>query len=452
MNQRPLVVGLWKSSRTMSDVGLQERFRSVTIAWARYGYRDTILERATIPEVLTAAQESGYRYCFLMAYGCVVHERWRTDEESGGRDFFALLLDWAENHDFTATGVRRRDSDEDPETPPWCLLVDLTKLSAALDAIARHAYSPWPNELARHLLDLAATDRAGRSPMARLFGDGIARGSSAELFRELSEDQRTFIETVYNQTANARRGVFLWNIESYDDVERPRSDFPAPVSTIYAVAAGFKPNRILHTHGLSSASRVVYFDYSPNALQIKKTMVDDWDGDDFPRFVRYLFGKFPHPETFYQLWDNVTPEQVQESELEGMWERELRRWGGAEAFREHWRVYRTLPHEYICCDLLSDFSPLMRSLRRESSGVIWWSNAFFTMYGNWFHSPEKRRDAYQRFIEALSERNPELYVFGSDYNNINVNGLRAAEYCEQFRRIADDFLNPPKLHRTVVRM
>ena len=34
------------------------------------------------------------------------------------------------------------------------------------------------------------------------------------------------------QASSARRGVFLWNIESYADVETPPEDFRGPISTL----------------------------------------------------------------------------------------------------------------------------------------------------------------------------------------------------------------------------
>ncbi len=449
--QPRVVVGLWGGDSS-SCGELREMYRSITIAWARYGYRGLIIERETIADVLTAAHESNFRYCFVMTPGCVVHECWLADEDRQQGDFFTALSEWAASHEFAVVGVPAGDALERERPQPLCLLVDLQRIDAALDRIEQSTVAPFPAELRRQLLDVGTADSCEGTAMARLIGERIVQVDEDQVYKDLTADQQTFVTTVRNQTANARRGVFLWNIESYDDVESVCDDFAPPISTLYTVAAGFKPNRILHTHGFSRKTRVVYFDYSPNALEIKRTLVDEWDGCDYPQFVRYLFGKFPPPETFYQLWDNATPEQVRDSELRAMWSRELERWGGSSVFQEHWKIYRELPHEYICCDLLSDDTRLLRAMLPQQSSVIWWSNAFFTMYGNWFYSMPERHHLYCRFIEQLTDRNPELHLFGSDYNNINVNGMQAAEYWEHFRRAEDDYLNPPQLHRTVVRM
>jgi hypothetical protein len=288
--------------------------------------------------------------------------------------------------------------------------------------------------------------------LLRYAGDGIARYPDAGDDDNLSADQRALLDVVSTQTARARRGVFLWNIESYEDVETPRDDFPSPVTTLYSVAAGFKPNRILHTHGFTENTKVVYFDYSQRALDIKRCMLQQWDGVDFPHFVQYLFKTFPYPETFYQLWNNVTPNDVNWDDVELAWQREVDRWGGVHSFSEHWQAYRELEHEFICGDVLSNASLLVSRIRDEPGAIIWWSNAFFTMYGNWFYGLRERQQAYERWIEQLVKRNPRLYLLGSDFININVNSVQAAEYWAQYCRSEADALRPCRLHRTEIRM
>ena len=246
--------------------------------------------------------------------------------------------------------------------------------------------------------------------------------------------------------------MFLWNIEAYDDIEWPPPGFHRPVSTLYSVAAGFKPNRILHSHGFDENTRVVYFDYSPNALDVRRCLVEQWDGDDFPDFVRVLFQRFPYPDTFYQLWDHRTSADVDWNDVAEVWQREMDRWGGKAAFRDHWRRYRELEHVYLCCNLLQDPGPLLETMIPESSAVIWWSNAFFTMYGNWFFSWDERQRAYQDWVDQLAACNPQLYLYGSDSTNANVNCIQAAEYRQYYGGEGGDDLQPALAYRTRVRM
>ena len=127
-------------------------------------------------------------------------------------------------------------------------------------------------------------------------------------------------------------------------------------------------------------------------------------------------------------------------------------WGTAEVFRDHWQSYVELQHEYVDCNLMTDPTPLLDQIVNEPSAIIWWSNAFFTVYGNWFYSLEQRKQVYDNWIQQIAERNPDLYLFGSDYNNVNVNAIRAGEYWDAYQRAGSDWLNPSRLSKTEMRM
>ncbi len=96
-------------------------------------------------------------------------------------------------------------------------------------------------------------------------------------------------------------------------------------------------------------------------------------------------------DTHFQLWAGATPETVFETDLAAAWRAEVRHWGGEDAFQEHWMRCRKLPHEFVRCDLLEDAQPLFERIAPEKSAAIWWSNAFFTLYGNWHYSIAERR-------------------------------------------------------------
>ena len=89
---------------------------------------------------------------------------------------------------------------------------------------------------------------------------------------------------------------------------------------------------------------------------------------------------------------------------------------------------RALPHEFVLCDLLEDPRPLLERVRSEPAAVIWWSNAFFTIYSNWFFTIAERRQRYVSFINGLAETAPGLYLYGADHMNSSVNSIRADEY------------------------
>jgi hypothetical protein len=108
----------------------------------------------------------------------------------------------------------------------------------------------------------------------------------------------------------------------------------------------------------------------------------------------------------------------------------------------------------VPCNLLDDPGPALRAMeaRPRTGDVVWWSNAFFTMYGNWFHAPAERQRVYERWMAGLAAASPQALLYGSDYANANVNGLTAGEYWTLYRQLAPDFLEPAALHRTEIRM
>ncbi len=501
MKTDQMVLGVLDISETMSDSLVADKYRDLTISWSRYDYRGELIEDTSVNAILDRAGMLGYRWCLILPYGHVIAERWRP-EHWRGPDFASALRDRMDRDDFLVAGSIRADDDAWFGFQNQCVLVNLDmyqqlgapsfdsvcerpielpkaeqrieagRIAALVPSGESESRQPtmtgwhfiatslrggvpvvgFDEPLSEGILDLSATCPARAQAMANYFHAGIVNYDPEETHADLGQDQVAFLNMVRPQTTGARNGVFLWNIEAYADIETPREDFLSPIGSLYSVAAGFKPNRILQTHGWDQSTRVVFFDYSPRALEIRRYLVENWDGEDFPKFVERLFAAFPHPETFYQLWDGRTPEDVDSSDIERVWQRELAHWGTAEAFRDHWQSYVELPHEYVDCNLMTDPTPLLDQIVNEPSAIIWWSNAFFTVYGNWFYSLEQRKQVYDNWIQQIAERNPDLYLFGSDYNNVNVNAIRAGEYWDAYQRAGSDWLNPSRLSKTEMRM
>ncbi len=501
MGPGSLVFGLLDTTPQIGDLAVAAKYRDLTISWLRYSYRDSIIEAATVTRILAEAMDRRYRYCFILPYGSIIVEHWDPEEASRG-DFVAGVRRWIAENEFLVTGRIVDGGDAWYGFDGQCVLVNLARyrrlgapgfersvdgpieLPKPLSTMSEdRIFALWPSgvrqrmqpgipgwpliaasleaglsvpgldtDLLNRTLSLTGAGHAGKCLFSRYLGHGIERFRREPSHDALTHDQSGFLNLIARQTANARKGVFLWNIEPYTDVEAPPPEFRQRISSLYSVAAGFKANRILHTHGFDRDTRVVFFDYSPNALAVKKRMVEEWDGDDFPRFVSYLFREFPYPETYYQLWGDLSPGELDGSDLEHAWDRELQRWGGAGAFRAHWGEYRELRHEYVDSNILTDPSALLTLVKREPRAVIWWSNAFFTMFSNWYYGLDERRKFYDVWIEGLAAINPDILVYGSDYNNASVNSIRAGEYWDRYREFGGYELNPCRQHRTEIRM
>jgi hypothetical protein len=484
-------------------------YRDLTLAWSRYGYRDAILEGPCVDAILANAAARGHRYCLILAPGILIRESWRGDA-NGEQDFHSSLARWIEKNEFLVVGriLEERILGEGGEEAGWyglddrCLLVDLDRHralgaprfgdgeqeprampvpDAATHGAEIRSLQPtgsvararpglpgcgfveaalrggvpvvaFDRPLQDQFLEFAPPDANRSARFIRYLGAGISHYPEERSSAELTPDQRELLDVIALHAANAKRGVFLWNIESYADVERPPPDFRGPVSRLYSVAAGFKPNRILETHGFDAKSGVTFFDYSQSALDIRRFMLERWDGTDFPRFVGRLFERFPYPDTWYHLWRDQTPKEVAAADLEHAWERELGRWGGERAFSRHWSACSALRHEFVHCDLVGDPSPLLERLAPDPGAVVWWSNAFFTMYSNWHYKWDERRGRYESWVSRLASRNPQILIYGSDHNNTNVNWIRAGEYWKQYGTLPGDELVPRKLLQHEIRM
>jgi hypothetical protein len=383
------------------------RARDLSVAWLRWHYFGEIIEDSDLTRILARARAAGHRYCLVQGYGHVVAEHAGPDGGKAG-GFFDALDQWVSAHDFVFAGV-----------PGRCLLVDLVAWSRAGEP-GDCATVPFGPALEGHLIDLG-TDLADAAPF------------------------QAFLDEMCEK---AGRGVFVLNYESYDDIAEPPPGFAAPVSTLYCVSAGLKPNRILATHGVAEHSRVVFFDYSADALDFRRRLDSDWDGRDYPRYIRALFER--GGSTHYYLWPGATPEHMDWDEFERLWAAELARWGGAEAFAAHWRAYQAIGHEYLVCNILAP-EPLLARIEDAPGSIIWWSNAFSTIYSAAHHSLEEKRRIYADWIAALADRAPAIFLYGSDHSNSSVNAITAGEYSGRYFAEGGDPLRARAFHRQVIR-
>ena len=303
--------------------------------------------------------------------------------------------------------------------------------------------SRLPEAISATFLNIAPENSQQAESLKGVLGAAIA---TKELdARVLGAGQLKFLAGVQRQVQNSRRGIFVWNFESYDEVNKPPANFGGPVSTIYSVAAGLKTSWILQTHGFNEETRLVYFDYSQQALDFKRLLHDEWNGEDYPEFLRYLFTKLKPGEVFYQLWGGFSPQDMAWDTVGDAWTREITRWGGESVIKEHWLRARQLRVDYVLCNILEDQRPLLNQMDNRPNSVIWWSNVFFTFYSNWFHSIDERGAIYERFIRDLTQRSPNTFVYGNDYNNIAVNAIRAGDYAKAYFATEENCLEPRKI-------
>ena len=110
--------------------------------------------------------------------------------------------------------------------------------------------------------------------------------------------------------------------------------------------------------------------------------------------------------------------------------------------------------EYLSCNILTENDSLLEQINDQSNALIWWSNAFFSVYSNWMYSTEQRHEFYCEWINKLGRKAPRLLLYGSDYQNVGVNFYPAGQYRAWLQHElaqGPDDLNPPRLHRYQMR-
>ncbi|BDX05402.1 hypothetical protein [Planctobacterium marinum] len=434
-----------------------KKLRELTIAWSRYRYQGEIIEGATVDDIMAKACRTDARFCLIQAAGHIIDERWYLSnwDKQGFYDSIDAL---SQEDNFLVAAESNRPKTEALNTD--CLLVnqekyrelgkpaftgndsDISGDNWIAQSHENNLTLPTLGDNINHCRFYLDELEQPTQLLTSLFGQPLNHASFS--FDEHSPQQR-FIEKINSQINNAKNGVFLFNIENYGEIDPQH--LAQPLEALFSVAAGFKPYRILLEKGFTQDTQVLFFDYSQSALDIKKHMIEHWDGEDFPGYIAQLFKTFCHPDVFYQLWDGTTPDNVDWSDITWMWQQELQKWGGAENFKAHWQVCRGLPHQFLCCDLLNNRQPLLNKLAEFKRSYLWWSNAFFTIYSHWHFDADVRKQHYIDWLQSLQSVAPNCEISGADHNNAAVNGLTVSEYVKQFESTSCDQLHPQQINK-----
>jgi hypothetical protein len=239
--------------------------------------------------------------------------------------------------------------------------------------------------------------------------------SAEELERQLS--------WINNIVAYAPTCVFFWNTENYSDLKYVK--LQKPIKKLYAVAASFKPNMILNTFGFEENTEVVFYDYSKQALAFKKMLLQQWDGEDYPEFLRWAKSTYNINETGGIETEHQT--------YEDLWQREIKWWGSEKAIKEHWDRYRKLKHTYIHLDICVNPEKLTSIVTSEEDSVIWWSNAFHTVGAHYVRGLQGVSNCYNKWVSQLNAKNPNLWILGKDYLDRPIEGGTIKEYINDRR-------------------
>lgn len=426
----PFVYGVLDTRDRFDDAALAERCRELTFAWSRWSYAGPILEDRDPHRLLALAAERGARHCLVQACGHLVVETLRPKGAEAPELADVLIRALGDE----AWLVGRKLADDVVHDACW--LVDLERWQArGRPRLARVGDTP---QLMVETADGASDGIADAPADALRCSRDLEphRPSHAQALRAtpgtvdtatLERPLGDFVASLARTLDQCQRGVFIWNLESYDDIAVTDRQ---PLASLACVAAGFKPDAILRRHGFTDTTELTFFDYSADALAFRRMLVEQWDGRDLPGF---LWPRLQPGATHYWLSSTARGDAPAREELDRLWARELDDWGGADAFAAHWRATRGLRHRYVEVDLLR--AP-ERAIGTPPPGpaAVWWSNAFSSVHALWHLRHAEREAAFARWVDAIAQRAPQAWLLGADANNSPVGGIRAGDYA---RRLAD---------------
>lgn len=416
----PFVYGVLDVRDRVADRDLADRCRELTFAWSRWSYPGAIVEHADPHALVALAAERGARHVFVQASGHLVVETLRP-KDAQAPELVQLLIGALGDDDWL---VGRRDGEHAIGDDCW--LVDVERWHArGRPRLTRDANAPRIVVDASHGVaafpDAALALGRNLAPERDAHADALRGEPDAVQGDALAPEVAAFVASIARTLDRSQRGVFVWNLEGYDDLDFAE---PEPLAALYTVAAGFKPDAILRACGHRDDARIVFMDYSDSALAFRRDLVEHWNGRDLPAF---LWPRLAPGDVHYWLRSTVHGGAPSRDELDTLWARELADWGGADAFAEHWARTRRLDHRYVRVDLMHAPEAAAATMTHEPTAV-WWSNAFSSVYALWHWRYAERAQAYARWIEAIARHCPDALLIGADIDNTAVAGNRAGAY------------------------
>jgi hypothetical protein len=442
------VVGILDDSAAIPNPEAAQKFKEITEFFTRFKYFGPILYGKTVNEILDKALEYDIEFCIIQCIGHIIKDVY----------FFELIDSWIENHTFFITGHIM--DKENPNSAykegsgyyglhKQCLLVNLQyykkfdKPVFGLKDSEEHEVT----RAKRHVIDIhddytpillkpteetqVCTPRVdGWNFINTSLSNGLIVYNFHPKIREYkqyvypnksAEELNSQLSWINHIVSYAPTCVFFWNTEGYKDLKYV--DIDKPIDTLYTLAAGFKPNNLLHKYEFHENTHIVFYDYSKQALAFKNLLIQQWDGRDYPEFLRQAKNKFYINETAGTRTENET--------YEYLWDKELERWGGEDSFAQHWNKYKKLNHEFIHCDICEDPSKIINKISGQGIEVIWWSNAFHTVNAHYLRGLQGVEKCYNDWVEGIYKKNPNIYIFGKDYLDRPVEGGTIKEYLNE---------------------
>ena len=439
-----------RESIHQSNKEYADKFKELTEYFTIFKYFGEILYGKSINEILEKALQTDNKYCIIQCVGHFIKEK----------NFFDLVENWTSKKDFFITGHimdKHTKNSAHPEGNGYyglhkqCLLVNLhyykkfnkpeygKKNSGEYELrIPKRAKQDIHDDYTPIGL-MGSEETQVCTPIVdgwNFINKSIENNLTVYNFHPKLRDSKQYtypnknLDELQTQLSwinqilvYAPQCVFFWNTEKYYDIKNTELEIDR-IDYLYSVAASFKPNFILNKYGFTDKTEIVFFDYSKQALAFKKLLLEQWDGENYPKFLYDIKKKYP------QI-NETTHNPYGDDDYNKLWEIEIENWQSTENIKEHWDRYKKLKHSFIYCDVCKNPDKVTKLIRPKANSVIWWSNVFHTVNAHYVRRLSELKDIYENnWIQKIKNQNPDIWIFGKDYLNNPVEGTTILKYKE----------------------
>lgn len=175
-----------------------------------------------------------------------------------------------------------------------------------------------------------------------------------------------------------------------------------PLDAYIGPCAGFLDLASLHAYGSKPETKVIYFDINARAIEVRKRMLEEFDGD-LDRLLPYL----------NELRTNYGPEKpFHLGNVDKAMAQIFKVFGDKETFQKAWRNLQAKPKEFHQLNLISENRKLLEQVGADSSAVFAISD-IFTGQNELTYGHARIIQHYRSFVEQ-SARHPGLILTGKD--------------------------------------
>ena len=439
------IVAILDDSSVIPNATAAQKSKELTEFFTRFKYFGKILHGTSVNEILDKAIDENVDYCVIQCIGHLIKEAY----------FFELIENWISTHNFFITGHIMDKHNPNSAYPKGqgyyglhkqCLLVNLNYYKKFDKPVYgdKNSKETQVTKAKRHIhnihddytpLSLKPTDDTLIcTPLVNgwnFINKSLENGLTVYNFHPKIREQKQYVypnksaaelnhqlSWINNIISYAPTCVFFWNTETYKDLKYIKLN--KPIDKLYSVAAAFKPNFILNHFGFTEDTEIIFYDYSKQALAFKKLLLTEWDGTDYPEFLRWAKKKYKISETAGIKTENES--------YEFLWKQEIIRWGSKENLKNHWDKYKKLKHTYIYCDICESPEKLTSIITNYQTEVIWWSNAFHTVSAHYLRGLQGVQNCYNKWLTQIKDKNENIYIMGKDHLNQPVEGTTLKEY------------------------